>query len=197
MDFAKTIDYFNNGKELYFKWLKELSWIKKSGLALLFAGLTGISAQIRIPLGFTPVPVTGQVFVVLLNGVLLGGMYGGLSMIFYLLFGAMGIPWFAGFRAGISLGPTFGYIIGFIPASIFVGLFVHKYTRLVNQLLIMFVGIIIIYAIGALNFAVVMNVNLLDTFKMAVLPFIPFDIIKALIAGFVSKAIIPYERKRS
>ncbi len=191
MNITKTIDLFNYGKILYFEWLKELHWIKKLGLSLLFALATGIFAQIRIPLGFTPVPVTGQVFVVLLSGVFLGGFYAGMSMIFYITLGAIGIPWFAGFRAGLNPGYTLGYLLGFIPAAIFIGLFVHRHKGFFNQILIMMFGVSVIYFVGALNFAFLLRTNFLITMKLAVLPFIPFDIIKALVAGVLSRVIIP------
>lgn len=190
----KTIVLFNNGKELYFRWLAALSKTKKIGLSFLFAFITGIFAQIRIPLPWTPVPVTGQVFAVLLSGTLLGSFYAGLSMIFYIGFGALGIPWFAGFRSGLTPGPTLGYLIGFVPGAIFVGMFIHKHHRLVSQLLIMLIGILIIYLIGAINFSVVMKTDFFATLKMAVLPFIPFDITKAVLAGFVSRAILPDDK---
>jgi biotin transport system substrate-specific component len=193
MNMAKTIDYFNNHKVLYFNWLRGLSWIKKLGLSLLFALITGIFAQIRIPLGFTPVPVTGQVFVVLLSGVLLGGFYAGMSMIFYLTLGALGVPWFAGFRAGITFGPTMGYLLGFIPAAIFVGLFAHRHKNLLNQILIMLISVLLIYFLGALNFAVLIRTDFATTMRLAVLPFIPFDIIKAILAGLMSRAIMPHD----
>lgn len=194
MNIAKTIDYFNYGKAIYFKWLLELNWVKKVGISLLFALITGVFAQIRIPLGFTPVPVTGQVFIVLLSGVLLGSVYGGLSMALYLIFGALGVPWFAGLRAGISPGPTIGYLFGFIPAAIIIGIFAHRNRDLIAQIFIMLAGILIIYFIGALNFAFVLKTSFSVTMKMAVLPFIPFDIAKAIIAGFVSRAILPNDR---
>ncbi|MEO0095147.1 MAG: biotin transporter BioY [candidate division WOR-3 bacterium] len=194
MNIEKTLEFLNNGKILYFTWLKGLNWIKRLGLSLLFALLTGIFAQIRIPLGFTPVPVTGQVFVVLLSGVLLGGFYAGMSMVFYLTLGAIGVPLFAGFRAGLNFGPTLGYLLGFIPAAIFVGIFAHKQKRLFKQILIMLIGIFLIYLVGAFNFAVLMKTNFYTTLKLAVLPFIPFDIAKAIIAGFLSRLIIPDDR---
>ncbi|MEO0156926.1 MAG: biotin transporter BioY [candidate division WOR-3 bacterium] len=191
MNIAKPIGYLNDGMVAYFRWLKELSLIKKIELSLLFALFTGIFAQIRIPLGFTPVPVTGQVFVVLLSGVLLGGFYGGLSMIFYITLGAIGIPWFAGFRAGLNPGPTIGYLLGFIPAAIFIGLLAHRHKKLLSQILIMLFGVLLIYFIGALNFAFLLKTNFLTTIKLAVLPFIPFDIMKAILAGILSRVILP------
>lgn len=191
---TKAVVLFNNGKELYFKWIAELNWVKKLGLSLCFAGITGIFAQIRIPLPWTPVPVTGQVFAVLLSGILLGSFYGGMSMVFYLALGALGIPWFAGLRSGLMPGPTLGYLIGFVPAAIFVGFFAHKNRHLIEQILIMLLGILIIYFIGGLNFAVVMKANFSATLKMAVLPFIPFDLAKAILVGFVSRLILPNEK---
>lgn len=191
---TKTIAHFNNGKELYFKWQAELSKTNKIALSFLFAIITGICAQIRVPLPWTPVPVTGQVFAVLLSGTLLGSFYAGLSMIFYIGFGALGIPWFAGFRSGIMPGPTLGYIIGFVPAAILVGMFIHKHHRLVYQIWIMLIGILLIYLIGAINFSAIMRTDFFTTLKMAVLPFIPFDIAKAVLAGFVSRAILPDDK---
>lgn len=191
MNIAKPFGYLNNWLVIYFRWLKELSWIKKIGLSLLFALITGIFAQIRIPLGFTPVPVTGQVFVVLLSGVLLGGIYAGLSMIFYITLGAIGVPWFAGLRAGLNPGPTIGYLLGFIPAAIFVGILAHKHKNLLSQILIMLFGVSLIYFVGALNFAFLLKTDFLTTMKLAVLPFIPFDIMKAILAGLLSRVIIP------
>ncbi|MGQ9702018.1 MAG: biotin transporter BioY [bacterium] len=194
MNMSKTIALFNNKRELYFKWLAELNRAEKIGLSLCFAAITGICAQIRIPLPWTPVPVTCQVFAVLLSGTLLGSFYAGLSMILYLSLGAVGIPWFAGFRAGLSPGPTLGYLIGFLPAAIFVGMFAHKHHRLISQILIMLIGVLIIYLIGAINFSIMIGTDFSTTLKMAVLPFIPFDIIKAILAGFVSRAILSDDR---
>ena len=76
-------------------------------------------AQIRIPLPFTPVPITGQTFGVLLTGALLGSRYGTLVVIAYVVQGLTGLPVFAGLKGGIavSFGPTGGYILGFIPAA--------------------------------------------------------------------------------
>ncbi|MEO0137407.1 MAG: biotin transporter BioY [candidate division WOR-3 bacterium] len=191
MNITQRLELFYAERVRYFKLLRTISWTKKIGLSLLFALITGIFAQIRIPLGFTPVPVTGQVFAVLMSGVLLGGFYGGMSMVFYLLLGGLGVPWFAGLRSGLMPGPTLGYLFGFIPAAVFVGIFIHRFRNLLAQLLIMLGGIAIIYFLGAVNFAWYLRVEFPTTLKLAVLPFIPFDIAKAIIAGFVSRALIP------
>src|SRR4030042_122397 len=102
-----------------FRWRYELSVAQKIALALGMACLTGLTAQVRFYLPFTPVPLTGQVFAVLLSAVLLGKWYGGLSQGFYAGIGACGVPWFAGWAGGVrflSCGHG-GYIIGFILAA--------------------------------------------------------------------------------
>src|SRR5262245_33110339 len=86
--------------------------------ALLVVGasfVTAVAAQIAIPLPFSPVPLTGQTFAVLLSGAVLGARRGFLSQVLYLLEGAAGLPFFAGGAAGagILLGPTGGYLIAF------------------------------------------------------------------------------------
>jgi len=77
-------------------------------LSLTFTGITGLCAQIRFYLPFTPVPVTGQVFAVLLSGAILGKEYGTLSQLLYVFAGIAGIPWFV---VG-PIGPTAGYLVG-------------------------------------------------------------------------------------
>lgn len=175
----------------YFKWWNELIIIKKILTCLAVAGITGISAQIRIQLAFTPVPITGQVFVVLLSGSLLGP-YGGLSQLFYVFLGILGIPWFANFKSGFPI-ITGGYLIGFIFASFFVGHFTYKYKFFRTfplQLFLMITAIIIIYLFGAIQFVFVMKTSLLETFKLAIAPFIGVDLLKALVAAFVATSII-------
>ena len=83
---------------------------------LFFALLIGFSAQIKIQLPFTPVPITLQTFFVILSGAYLGFSKGVFSNILYISAGLSGFPIFAGFGSGIIhlLGPTGGYIFGFI-----------------------------------------------------------------------------------
>ena len=106
----------------FFKWRFELNFAYKLTLAIFFALLTGILAQIKIFIPGMPVPFTGQVFGVFLAGILLG-TWGGISQIMYFGLGIAGIPWFAGYGSGLTyiMGPTGGYIIGFIFAAFFIG----------------------------------------------------------------------------
>jgi biotin transport system substrate-specific component len=107
---------YESAKYDFFKWRFESKFAKKLVLAFFFACLTGIFAQLRFYLPYTPVPITGQVFAVLLSGVILGNLYGGISQGLYAALGVAGVPWFSGGKAGLEIftGVTGGYIIGFI-----------------------------------------------------------------------------------
>jgi len=157
-------------------------------LSLLFAGLTGLCARLRIYLPFTPVPVTGQVFAVLLSGILLGKGYGSLSQMLYIGLGLLGVPWFV---VG-PIGPTGGYIVGFIAAPFLIGALLEK--RYVsghssNMLFTFFAatcGVMLIYLFGSIQFMLFTGADISNTVKFAVLPFIPFDLAKAAAASSVS-----------
>lgn len=173
----------------------DISAAKKLLAAFAFAFLTAISAQVRIPLSFTPVPLTGQVFAVLLSGALLGSRFGALSQMLYLAGGAVGLPFFAGLTFGPSvlLGPTGGYILGFVPAAWIAGSlpFVRGPARRRvsgggsgwgSKMLL---AILVIYIFGALQFSFIMKAGLKETLHLAVYPFICLDIAKAVAVAVV------------
>ncbi len=94
------------------------------GMIVAGSAAVGLAAQLEIRLPFTPVPLTGQPFAVLLVGALLGAKRGGLAMLTYLGEGALlGLPVFAGGAAGMGalLGPSGGYLVGFAPAAFVTG----------------------------------------------------------------------------
>jgi len=98
------------------------SLVWKLVLVLAGSALIALSAQVRFPLPFSPVPVTGQTFAVLLVAAALGRL-GLASVIAYLVEGAIGLPVFAGGAFGVAtmVGPTGGYLIGFALAAALVG----------------------------------------------------------------------------
>jgi biotin transport system substrate-specific component len=171
--------------------------LRSFGLSILFAGFTGICAQVRFYFPFTPVPVTGQVFAVLLSGAVLGRKYGPLSQGLYLLLGLSGVPWFV---VG-PIGPTGGYIVGFIVAPYLIALLREKLEEAKQQghahasrtipaltylqtLCIMCAGVGVIYLLGLLQFSIFTHTPLYSAVRYSVLPFIPFDLGKALLAAF-------------
>jgi biotin transport system substrate-specific component len=157
-------------------------------LVLIVAGtlLIALCAQIAIVLPFSPVPVTGQTFAVLITGVLLGARRGCLSVLLYVVQGALGFPVFSMGRAGLVtlLGPTGGYLVGFIAAAYVAGLLAEKgWDRgVVTAALAMLIGSIIIYAFGLLwlySFAGSIKTAL----ALGLYPFIPGDFIKIVLAA--------------
>lgn len=168
----------------YFEILKSLNLIEKFFLSILFSFLTGISAQLYIKLPFTPVPLTFQTFTVLLSGILLGPSFGCISQIIYLVFGLTKIPWFYSFSKGL-MRPTTGYVIGFIFASFIAGYFAERKRKIIG----MFLATLIIYFIGLLWLKFFTDENFKKLILIGVLPFIPFDLLKALAAGFFAELI--------
>jgi len=180
----------------FFAWRDSLSVAEKLALCLVMAGLTGLAAQVRIVLPFTGVPITGQVFAVLLSGILLGGAFGGASQALYLGLGLAGVPWFSGWRGGLALGVTAGYIIGFIPAAALVGRLTGLHARarcMAGLAAIMTLGAAVIYVFGAAYYARVTGCGLALTMAQAVLPFLPGEIVKVLAAACVARAVLPRE----
>ncbi len=159
-------------------------------LVALFAALTAIGAWIQIPIA--PVPFTFQVLFVLLAGVVLGPWQGALSQIIYILLGLVGLPVFAGGTSGLGIlfGPTGGYLFGFILGAYLIGKLtvVFKQTFL-TVLISMVSGIIVIYLLGMIQLAIVANLSLGKAFIGGVLPFVGFDLFKAVIAAAVAQRL--------
>lgn len=202
---VNTLDTLRVTRYNAYRWRCELSIAKKVALALGIAAIAGLVAQVRIPLPWTPVPITGQTFAVLLAGVLLGRWWGGISMALYAGLGALGVPWFNGWSGGIShlAGPTGGYIIGFILAALILGHFTDKYIRARSFVsmfgLMLFANFVLIYIPGLLQLHLWLNlvqgkaVSLYQVLVMGLFPFIVGDVIKTVAAAAVARGITPKE----
>jgi len=186
-----------------YRWRDELSLIKKIALVIGMAAITGLAAQVRVPLPWTPVPITGQTLAALLAGVLLGRWYGGLSMAIYAGLGAAGLVWFSGWSGGIGhlAGPTGGYIVGFILAALFLGYVSNKYPKarsLPAMLgLMLFADFVLIYVPGLLQLHLWLNLvrgqttSLYQVLGMGLFPFVIGDLIKVITAAGIAWLIIP------
>lgn len=121
-------------------------------LVLAGSALIALSAQVAVPLPFSPVPVTGQTFAVLLVGAALGRTRGSAAVLAYLAEGAAGLPVFAGGLAGpaMLLGPTGGYLFGFLPAAWICGALAERGwdRHLLGTLAAMTAGDLAIFAVG-------------------------------------------------
>ncbi len=152
--------------------------------------LLALLSQLAIPLPFTPVPITGQTFGVLLIGALLGSRRGPLTILAYLTEGALGLPVFAQGLAGpaVFVGPTAGYLMGFIIAAFVVGLLAeHGWDRSVwSTFIMMTVGTAIIFLGGVLWLGSFVPWN--QVIAMGLLPFLPGALIKIIAATLLLPA---------
>lgn len=160
---------------------------KYIALCGLFAALAAVCSWITIPLGFTPVPVNLATLAVFLAGGLLGKKYGPLSLLIYVLVGAVGAPVFAGFQggAGVLAGPTGGYIIGYIAAAFIIGLIIEKNSRWYISAVGMVCGLAACYLLGTAWFMFSTGTGLAPSLMMCVVPFLPGDGLKIAATTFL------------
>ena len=168
--------------------LAPLDSTRSAGLVIVFSLFIAASAQFSIQIG--PVPITGQSFAVLLTGALLGPRLGAAAVIAYLIEGAIGLPFFApGGAPGILrfFGPTGGYLMAFPAAAFVTGAFAEYGwdKRYPTAVAAMAIGSSIILVVGMSWYALLTNTPLVAAFKLAVLPFLPGDVIKIALAAAV------------
>jgi len=153
---------------------------------LLFVILTVLGAFVRIPLPFTPVPITLQTFFVLLSGAFLGSGLGVMSQMSYALIGISGLPIFSGAGSGLPylLGPTGGYIFGFALASFFIGRFIkYSQNNLFSTFVLLCLGDLIILFCGMIWLKFILGYSFIKLLFIGFVPFLPGDILKAWVAA--------------
>ncbi len=154
--------------------------------------LIGILAQISIPIPFSPVPITGQTIGVVLVGALLGSKKGILSVLCYLMEGAMGIPIFAQMKAGahVLVGPTAGYLWGFIIAAFLIGYLAENgfTSKPLNSFLSCFAATTLILIFGTLYLAA-FKIGINDALLIGFYPFLVGDVIKSAICAALITSI--------
>ncbi len=164
---------------------------RAGNVALVLAAslFIALMAQVRLPLPFTPVPITGQTFAVLLVGAALGSRRGAAAVLAYLAEGLLGLPVFAG-GAGLvyALGPTGGYLLGFVAAAFLTGLVAERGgdRRVATAWVGFLLGEAAIYALGVPWLA--HFVGFPQAVAIGLLPFIAGDIVKAVAAGLLLPA---------
>jgi biotin transport system substrate-specific component len=156
-------------------------------LVLGGAGFVALCAQISIPLDFTPVPITGSTFAVLLVGASLGTALGAASLALY-VFAGLFLPIYAQQNHGwdVFSGPTGGYLVGFIVAALVVGWFSerpHWDRRFPTAVTAMLTGSVIIYACGLPWLQHTIHTDWKGTLEAGLYPFIIGDLIKLYLAA--------------
>jgi biotin transport system substrate-specific component len=167
--------------------LAPLDWTRSFGLVIVFSLFIAACAQFAIPIG--DVPITGQTFAVLLTGALLGSRLGAAAVIAYLIEGALGLPFFAAGGGGIVrfMGPTGGYLIAFPAAAFVTGAFAEFGwdKRYYTAIIAMAIGSAVILVTGWAWYTILTNTPATISFQLAVLKFLPGDVIKIALAAAV------------
>ena len=166
-------------------------------ITAMFAAVLAAASWITIPLPFTPIPINLATLAVSLTGALLGYRYGTLSVLIYILLGAVGVPVFAGFTGGLGhiAGPTGGYIVGYLTSAFICGLVTEMTCkdryRWWGVLSGAFLGTFSCYVLGTIWFMILTKNGLAASLSMCVIPFLPGDAFKLAATVFLVSALRP------
>jgi biotin transport system substrate-specific component len=162
---------------------------KKIVFTALFAALIAVCGFISIPIPGTPIPIVLQNMLTVLTGLMLGPVWGTASTLLFLVAGALGLPIFAGGTGGIAklMGPTGGFLYGYALATLVSGIIAQrpvygKKTPLIRLILATVAGFVIMYIPGVIHFMKVMEKTFVQTMTLCVIPYIPGDIVKMILA---------------
>lgn len=156
----------------------------------VFAALTAVCSQIQIPLPV--IPINLALFAVHLAGAVLGWKYGTISIAAYMLLGAVGVPVFANFSGGLGvlLGNTGGYVVGYVLCALTVGLLSRRWGRTYGKLAAaMVMGAVVCYLFGTAWYMILSGVDLWKSLTVCVLPFLPGDVVKILLAALLARRL--------
>ena len=145
----------------------------------LFAALVSIFAQISIPLPFTTVPLTLQIFGIAITGLILGSKCAFISTLIYLILGGIGVPVFAQFSAGIGVlfGPTGGYLLAYPLMAFIIGYIKEKSNSS------------ILTALGTVMFSLVTGNTIINSLLYCVVPFVAVDLLKLVLAYIIGETV--------
>ncbi|NNF70185.1 MAG: biotin transporter BioY [Acidimicrobiia bacterium] len=167
--------------------------VSTATLVVAVAVLTFVAAQIRIPLPFTPVPITAQTLVVLVGGAALGWRAGAAAQALYVAVGLVGVPVFQDLNGGwtYATGATGGYLVGFIVAAAVTGFLAERgQDRTVwGAVPAILFGTVVIYGMGVTWLMHVLGTDLADALTKGMVPFVLGDLAKIVVAGMALPAL--------
>ena len=144
-----------------------------------------VLGPLSFPLPISPVPISLGILGIFLAVYVNGWRWGTMSCLLYILIGFAGMPVFAGFTAGLSKlgGPTGGYIIGYIPLALIAGFFIDRFEKKIPlHVLGMVLGTVVCYMFGTAWLAISLKMSFSAALMAGVIPYIPADIVKMIIA---------------
>lgn len=182
--------------------MKSIKIQKNIILSALFAALICVGCFIQIPLP-GGVPIVIQDMMAMLSGLLLGPVFGAVSVAVFLVLGVIGLPVFSG-KAGVQVllnGPTSGFLWGYLLAAVIGGLFLlvflpggKKHSNLRQYLVVataVILSTVVLFACGIAGGMLIMKMSFSKTLAAYLLPFIPGNIIKMILMVFLTKKIRP------
>lgn len=162
--------------------------------ASLFTVLIIIGGYISFPIPLSPVPIVLSDFFVMLAGLFLGAAWGSAAVGLFLFLGTLGLPVFAGGKAGLVIlfGPTGGFLFGFLISAVAVGLISGKgKPSWPKDLAALLVGNILLYGIGVPWLKFILKVTWVEGLVLGLLPFIPGIVVKVILSIIVVRAMRP------
>ena len=166
----------------------------------LFVAVIAICSWISVPVPGTAVPINLGTFGVIMTGYVLGKKNGVISVIIFLLLGAIGLPVFHGFTGGIGIlmGPTGGFLIGYIALAFCAGMASELSARfsikkIAGYIISVIIGELILYTAGVMYFMALTKASLATALLACVLPFLIGDGIKMFFAYLVGERVIKLE----
>jgi biotin transport system substrate-specific component len=180
--------------------------LRSAGIVLVGSALVAVSAHVSIPLWFTPVPITLQPFAVIVLGMLLSPRMAFATMVAYLAEGASGLPVFTPIGPGGLLqlfGPTGGYLLSYPVVAPIVSAWWRIQPRSASSrsftrgLIVAGAGSLITLAMGALWLGVARSILPISVLKLAVLPFLPGDVLKVCAAAAIAAGSSRWQTRNS
>lgn len=162
---------------------ERLRWLL---LSAIFAAMTAVLSQLTIPLPL--IPITGQTLAVGLTATILGSRYGTLSLLIYVLLGAVGLPVFTEASGGVQVlfGKTGGYIIGFVLTAYVTGLFLEKTSfTLKNAIIANIIGMFVTLICGSIQLKYVLDIPWDKAIAFGATPFLVVGVVKAILAAVI------------
>ena len=145
----------------------------------LFAALVSIFAQISIPLPFTTVPLTLQIFGIAITGLILGSKCAFISTLIYLILGGI----------GVLFGPTGGYLLAYPLMAFIIGYIKEKSNSGILTAISMIIGLAVVYALGTVMFSLVTGNTIINSLLYCVVPFVAVDLLKLVLAYIIGETV--------
>ncbi len=151
-------------------------------ITAIFSAIICILSVITIPIG--TIPISLSLFAIMLSAISLDAKKGVMSVIIYILIGALGIPVFSGFKGGfhILFGPTGGFIISYIIVALIMSFASQKTNKKLTLFIFGLLSLAVCYIFGSLQYSLISKVSFYNSLFVCVYPFVVFDVLKALLA---------------